>query len=224
MERFLLVCACLASAIPAGAAAQTAADPKNVTAEDVVTKPFTDLNLKRDPIPTILQRAAAAPYWLQSGASCQAIGDEIGKLNLVLGDDIDIVQEESLMQKRENSVGSFAKSVVGSLIPFGSLIREISGAKENERRWNLAIYAGSVRRAYLKGVGQQMRCGFPARPATSKDVADLLKWRKAREEGGPAAWRANSPSPAAQPEAPQPQQRKPEVRFESHPVVQPTGG
>lgn len=220
MRRLILTCACLAGAIPASAWAQTAADPKNVTAEDVVTKPFTDFNLKRDPIPPILQRAVTAPYWLQSRATCRSIGDEIGKLNLVLGDDLDIVQQESLMQKRENSVGNFAKSVVGSLIPFSGIIREISGANENERRWNLAIYAGSVRRAYLKGVGQQMRCGFPARPATARDVADLIKWREAQQKSG------SQPNTGAAPEPVDGQQRdeKPGVRFESRPVVQPTGG
>ncbi|MDE2564109.1 MAG: hypothetical protein KGL48_17875 [Sphingomonadales bacterium] len=221
MQRLILTCACLAGALPSVARAQTAADPGNVTAEDVVTKPLADLNLKRDPIPPILQRAVSAPYWLQSRATCRTIGDEIGRLNLVLGDDIDIVQQESLMQKRENTVGSFARSVVGSLIPFGSLIREISGANENERRWNLAIYAGSARRAYLKGVGQQMRCGFPARPATPKDVADLIRWREA---GGSQPMPGTAPAPAPQPAGAQPPDRNPGVRFESHPVIQPTGG
>lgn len=218
MRRLILICACLAGAMPASAGAQTAADPKGVTAEDVVTKPFTDLNLKRDPIPPILQRAVASPYSLPNKATCKSLGDEIGRLNLVLGDDLDIVQEESLMEKRENTVGSFAKSVVSSLIPFNSIIREISGANENERRWNLAIYAGSARRAFLKGVGQQMRCAFPARPATAKDVADLIKWRKTQQE------RAAQSAPSTEPPPAQPPVESPGVRFESHPVVQPTGG
>jgi hypothetical protein len=69
----------------------------------------------------------------------------------VLGDDIDVVEEKTAGEKRGNTVGSLAKSVVGSLIPFGGIIREISGANENQRQWQVALYAGSVRRAFIKG-------------------------------------------------------------------------
>ena len=37
--------------------AQTAVDPKNVRAEDVVTSPLTDINLKKRDVPLVLEVA-----------------------------------------------------------------------------------------------------------------------------------------------------------------------
>jgi hypothetical protein len=83
---------------------------------------------------------------------CSDLQGEVRRLDAVLGDDIDVVEEKTAGEKRGNTVGSLAKSVVGSLIPFGGIIREISGANENQRQWQVALYAGSVRRAFIKGV------------------------------------------------------------------------
>ncbi|WP_338466024.1 hypothetical protein RXV95_10620 [Novosphingobium sp. ZN18A2] len=169
------------------ASAQTAVDPDNVTARDVVLKPFTDFNLEKDPVPDILQTAVAKPYDLTGLRECSAMSNEVRDLDTVLGDDIDAVQEKSRGEKRGNAIGGAAQSVVGSLIPFGGLIREISGANENRRRWNVALYAGSVRRAFLKGIGQQRGCAYPARSAdhaTPEQVeAERLRIDEARKNG-----------------------------------------
>jgi len=96
----------------------------------------------------------------------------------VLGDDIDVARDDG---KATINMGSLAQSVVGSLIPFGGVIREISGANAQQRKWQEAIYAGSVRRAFLKGVGQQRGCAYPARAATTKDAAAFHAARDAAE-------------------------------------------
>ena len=66
-----------------------------------------------------------------------------------------------------------AQAAVGAFIPFRGLIREVSGANAQEKKVQAAVYAGSVRRAFLKGVGQQRGCRYPARPATHADIAAL---------------------------------------------------
>lgn len=200
---FRIYAACIALSVPATAMAQTAVAPKNVTAEDVVTKPLSDMNLKKEEIPPILIAARDRPYSLAGLKSCAAVQSEVGKLNAVLGDDIDVMEEQSRGDKRGNSVGSIAKSIVGSLIPFGGVIREISGANANERQWQQAIYGGTARRAYLKGYGQQRGCRYPARAASPADIAMLQKTRAAEEaakdrkdKGGKAEYEAK---PVVQP-------------------------
>lgn len=171
-------------------AAQTVVAPKDVTAGDVLTKPLSDVNLKKDAIPPILVAARENAYTTAGLRTCPAIQAEVRRLDAVLGDDIDVAQDKSLGEKRGNSVGNIAKSVVGSLIPFGGIIREISGANENERQWALALYAGSVRRAYLKGMGAQKGCRYPARAASAADVAQVKANREREEAAREAAKKA----------------------------------
>lgn len=201
---------CLAAAmiVTAPVAAQTAVAPENVTAGDVVTKPLSDLNIKKDEIPPILLTAREKPYDLTGLRRCGAIQGEIGQLDAVLGDDIDVAAEKTRGEKRGNSVGNVAKAVVGSLIPFGGVIREISGANENRRTWNEMLYAGSVRRAFLKGIGQSKGCRYPARAATAADVARL------------GATPPGKPEPKEQTRGAK--KRSKSVRFEAKPVIQPT--
>lgn len=206
-------CVAAALILTAPAAAQTAVAPENVTPGDVVTKPLTDLNIKKDEIPPILLAAREKPYDLTGLRRCAAIQSEIGQLDAVLGDDIDIATEKTRGEKRGNSVGNVAKAVVGSLIPFGGIIREISGANENQRTWNEMLYAGSVRRAFLKGIGQSKGCRYPARAATAADVARLDEARDA--EDAPSANAESKEEPRRS------KKKAGSIRYESRPVVQP---
>lgn len=176
MRRSLLVSLVLAVTAPPLAAqerpAGEAAKPdKPVTqrepsAVDVVATPVTDLNLRKGEIPPILLAAQDDAYTLAGLRRCADLAAEVRKLDAVLGEDIDTAQA----QGRKVSPGKVAQSVVGSFIPFRGLIREISGANEQERKLQYAIYAGSSRRAFLKGVGLQRGCPWPARPATAVTV------------------------------------------------------
>jgi hypothetical protein len=177
MHHCHLVIALVLSAAAPCVSAQTAVAPRNVTADDVVTKPLTDLNLKREDIPSVLLTARERPYDLTGLRGCPAIQREVRGLDAVLGDDIDVALEKTRGEKRGNAVGGVARSVVGSLIPFSGIIREVSGANANDRQWQLAMYAGASRRAFLKGYGQQKGCGYPARAATARDVMALARTR-----------------------------------------------
>lgn len=176
------------------ATAQTVVDQPNVKAVDVVTKPLSDLNLKKGEVPPILLDAREKPYSLVGLRTCRAIQSEVGQLNAALGDDIDVSIEKTRDEKRGNAVGNVAKSVITAFIPFGGVIREVSGAAANDRQLQVLLYAGASRRAFLKGYGQARGCRYPARAATAEDVLALEKMRAAAEVNN-----APPPAPAKSP-------------------------
>ena len=215
--RFATLMPCL-SAIAlstAPASAQTAVSQETVTAGDVVTKPLSDLNIKKDEIPEVLVSARDKPYDLTGLKRCAAISSAIINLDAVLGDDIDVARDDG---RSTVNVGNIAKSLVGSLIPFGGVIREISGANAQQRKWQEAIYAGSVRRAYLKGVGQQRGCKYPANVATPQDASRLWATRDAAEK----AAKSEDKDRKDKPDDNKAKGGSEPVRFESKAVVQPT--
>lgn len=142
---------------------QEQSDPEMVG--DVATTPLEDLNLKGDKIPPVLQSALADPYGMGGIRKCASIIGAVGELDAVLGPDFDVPVDADVDDKRRGTVGRIGKRLVGGLIPFRGLVREISGAAERDRKMQEAIYAGVTRRAFLKGMGQQRGCKAPGRPA-----------------------------------------------------------
>lgn len=134
------------------------------TVEDVITRPLADVNLKRKDVPEELLAIQDNPYAAATLVNCAAIISEIEKLNSVLGPDFDEVEVDEESRKRKEGVANAAGGLVSSLIPFRSLIREISGAGRADRDYREALYAGVVRRGYLKGLGEARNCPAPARP------------------------------------------------------------
>ena len=57
-----------------------------------------------------------------------------------------------------------ARTAVNSRIPGLGLVRVITGADKAQRRVEAAVYAGNVRRSYLKGVGLVRGCSAPGAP------------------------------------------------------------
>ena len=151
--------AALALLAPAPAMAQM--QEPEPDAEDVARTPLEDFNIDSDDIPEVLLTAAENPYADEGLTSCNAIVAEIAALDTVLGADFDIATDEDGGGLSE---GRVAKSIVGSFIPFRGIVREVSGANKREREVNRAVTAGMVRRGYLKGLGQQRGCSYPARP------------------------------------------------------------
>lgn len=198
MKLSCLALALLSGALPVFAAssaqAQTAVAPSNVTAEDVASTPLSDLNLKKDEVPPILLSAREATYDLGGLRTCRAIGAEIVQLDAVLGPDIDVASDKTRDEKRGNAVGNVAKSVLTSFIPFGGVIREVSGAASRERQWQVTLYAGASRRAFLKGYGQARGCRYPARAATAAQAAALQAKAEAASDPS-AAGKAPPPKP-----------------------------
>ncbi len=150
----------LMTAVPV--ASQQGAREESSTIKDTansVTEPFDGKE-----VPDKLLAIQAAPYSLDGLRRCAAIQQEIRELDAVLGPDINEQVDKSREKKREETAGRVAGSVAGSFIPFKGLIGEITGANAERRRYALAVYAGTVRRGFLKGVGLQRGCKAPARP------------------------------------------------------------
>lgn len=175
MRRLIVTCLSVAALAvqPAMAAQQDKAEKPEKAADkpitqqdpnavDVATTPMTDLNIRKDQIPQILIDAQTQPYHLANMKRCAQIAAQVGELDAILGYDIDLPQTEG----RKVSPGRVAQSVVGSFIPFRGVVREISGANAEQRRLQAAIQAGMVRRAFLKGIGEERGCRYPARSAT----------------------------------------------------------
>ncbi|MGN6596270.1 hypothetical protein [Sphingopyxis terrae] len=124
-----------------------------------VTEPFDGKE-----VPDKLKAIQDNPYSLAGLRKCSAIIREVSELNDVLGPDVNEPADKSAAKKREETVGRVAGTVAGSIIPFRSLIGEVTGANAERRRYAEAVYAGTVRRGFLKGVGLQRGCKAPARP------------------------------------------------------------
>jgi len=129
------------------------------SAGNKVTEPFDGKE-----VPQKLKDIQDDPYSLKGLSRCAAIIAEIRELNAVLGPDVNEKTNKSLAKKREETAGRVAGSAIGSIIPFGGIIGEVTGANAERRRYNIAVYAGTVRRGFLKGVGLQKGCKAPARP------------------------------------------------------------
>jgi hypothetical protein len=174
------------TALPAGAAEpqqQPAEAPspqpinqRDASAVDVVATPAGDLNLRKNEIPQVLIDAEIAPYELRGMRRCPQISAAITRIDAVLGEDIDVAQAPD----RKLKAGKAAQSLIGSFIPFRGLIREISGASGQERRLQSAIFAGTARRSFLKGVGLQRGCPWPARSATPQMLAQIAADNEAK--------------------------------------------
>ena len=166
----LLACAGLGLAAAPALAQNSprAVTDETVTARDVAMTPIQDINIAKDEIPAILVRARAAPY-ASVLRECSYLRGEIADLDAVLGDDLDTAPPS----QRKVSPGGIAQRVVGMLIPYRGVIREVSGASKHEWEFRQAISAGMMRRAYLKGLGEALDCEYPARPAPP-DMAEAL--------------------------------------------------
>lgn len=143
---------------------------RDASPTDVVTTPLSDLNLKKGEIPPLLIRAEEDTYDLEGLNTCGQVAAAVGELDAVLGDDIDVATAKG----RVFRPGNLAQEVIGAFIPFRGVIREVSGANAQDRKVQAAVYAGTARRSFLKGVGQQKGCRYPARPATLEVVAGKL--------------------------------------------------
>ncbi|WFL77237.1 hypothetical protein P7228_14785 [Altererythrobacter arenosus] len=152
---------------------------------DVATTPLTDLNLSKDEIPQVLLTSVENPYATVASGECGAIGAAIAELDQVLGPDYDLQDVEN----DRISEGRIAQKIVGSFIPFRSILREITGAADHKRQFEEAIMAGMVRRGYLKGLGEASGCPYPSRPAFTQiafnEDAEAIEVDKLTTKPGP---------------------------------------
>jgi hypothetical protein len=136
--------------------------PKESTVEGAansVAEPFDGKE-----VPPKLLAVQGNPYSLTGLGKCAEIIREVTELDAVLGPDVNETVDKSKAKKREETAARVASSVAGSVIPLRGLIGEVTGANAERRRYAEAVYAGTVRRGFLKGVGLERKCKAPARP------------------------------------------------------------
>lgn len=140
--------------------------------DEAVTAPLEDLNLKRTDIPLALRLAVADPYSLRGMARCEAIAGEVGRIDAALGPDLDEPAPPDGRRMNEKGADYAAGAALDAVrdtttgvIPMRGWVRRLTGAERHQKQVREAIQAGTVRRAYLKGVGMQKNCAPPAAPS-----------------------------------------------------------
>jgi hypothetical protein len=123
------------------------------------------LGLTGPDVPQILKDARAHPYAVPDPATCGAVTGEIAALDNVLGADLD-----SGMAKKKGGVDPMA--AVREFLPYGGVVRFLTGAGKKEQRLVNAALAGWERRGFLKAVAREMACpGFEPLPPVVQAAA-----------------------------------------------------
>lgn len=136
--------------------------------------PLKDLGISKEEIPAVLEKAKDNPYRMPGGPSCAAIAREIRELDEALGPDYDapaVETKASLADKasdvaEDQAVGALQRTAEG-LIPFRSWVRKLSGAERHSKHMAACLTAGSVRRAFLKGLASSQHCAWQERRQTA---------------------------------------------------------
>jgi len=161
----------LSVAVLASACASNRPDAPRDQIGQAATTPLSDLNLVRADIPAVLAAAQKAPYALPADHSCPAMSAEVQALDAALGADLDTPATAANPSLIERGAGTVGNAAVGALrgaaegvVPFRGWVRKLSGAEKYSKEVAAAIAAGTIRRAFLKGLGQAAACVPPAAP------------------------------------------------------------
>ena len=131
---------------------------------DAATTPLSDLNVVRADIPAVLAAAQKAPYAAPADKGCPALGADVQALDAALGADLDTPATGSNPSLIERGANDALRNAAEGVIPFRGWVRKLSGAERYSREVAAAIAAGTIRRAYLKGIAQAGACAPPAGP------------------------------------------------------------
>lgn len=157
---------------------QTTSQAERESVSGAVEAPLRDFNILRTKIPSVLLDAMADPYYRPGEQlTCSEIIEMIQPLDIALGPDLDAPPKgkEPLKERGRGATLSAVAGATSGVIPFHSWIRKLSGAEQHDDYVQSAINAGDIRRAYLKGLGEDKGCNPPATPShlpTGKPVVD----------------------------------------------------
>jgi len=179
----------LALTVLAGCAGdRVAGQAKPGTMSDALSSPLYDINALRTKIPEALLDALDAPYSLPRPLTCAELAAQVRPLDDALGRDLDLeydVRDPGMLERGQgvamNAIGDAASSV----IPLRSWVRKLTGAERYDKYVQSAIIAGGVRRAYLKGLGQGLKCRAPAAPMAGAAAQRPTGVYAAPPQGGP---------------------------------------
>lgn len=132
---------------------------------NAVTAPLNDLNLVHADIPALLVETQKQPYAVPENKSCDALLVQIIDLDAVLGPDLDANEtsgKPSLIERGSKEAKKAAvnalRSTTESIIPYRGWVRKLSGAERYSNKVAAAITAGTIRRAFLKGMMVSQGC------------------------------------------------------------------
>ena len=128
---------------------------------EAVATPLGDLNLVSAPIPESLIRAEKGPYAVPEEPSCSALLAEVSALDADLGPDLDTPASEanpSLIERGSDLAVGVVRRTAEGVVPYRRWVRKLSGAERYSKQVAAAIAAGTVRRAFLKGMAQAKGC------------------------------------------------------------------
>jgi hypothetical protein len=135
-------------------------------------RPFQDLNMMQDPIPTVLLRAELDPYSVKGLTSCDILMNRVAELDLALGPDLDSPLDRPKSKVTQDAGLAAAAALEAAaaaaegFMPVRSVVKHVSGASKYESHVKHAILAGTERRTFLKAIGVMHYCGWPAAPLT----------------------------------------------------------
>ncbi len=155
---------------PATASTPYADNPIETHIGNAMLQPLRDVNLKKDKIPERLLQIESDPYNLDYVDGCRTLVSEIVSLFPILGPDVNEIQLQSDTEMREKSASRIAGGIIGGLIPFRGVVRELTGANAHERDYRTALSAGFARRSFLKGIATAEGC-IPPPPAFRMTLA-----------------------------------------------------
>ena len=132
---------------------------------DAAATPLSDLNVVHAEIPAVLVEAQKEPYAIPTDQSCASLEASVLALDEVLGPDLDAPASASNPGLIERGSGAAGTAAVGALrrtaegvVPFRAWVRKLSGAERYSKQVAAAIAAGTVRRAFLKGLRVSKQC------------------------------------------------------------------
>ncbi|TAJ73421.1 MAG: hypothetical protein EPO51_05315 [Phenylobacterium sp.] len=126
-------------------------------AQEIVSQPARDLGMSRSDIPPVLVAATEDPYSVRGVGTCRQLAAAITELNGALGPDF-VVGRDANENRTEKIVEAGGRTIVNSVIPFRSLVREITGAAPAKRALDAAVDAGLARRGFLRGLHRKQGC------------------------------------------------------------------
>jgi len=141
----------------------------------------TGLGLTGADIPQLLKDIKAEPYKAWAAPACDTIPAEIAAINDLIGRDVDYVLPKTDattdMQQKAMKGGA---SMVRGLVPYGGVVRFVTGANKKDDALREAILAAYARRGFLRGVQASLKCPAPAPAAESKPPQEPAKAEPAR--------------------------------------------
>ncbi|THD57823.1 hypothetical protein [Phenylobacterium sp.] len=129
------------------------------------------LGLTGADVPPLLQTVEAHPYAPPTAMTCPALTSELVQLDDLLGPDIDN-DTEAEPQSRTDKIRSSGADLVRGMVPYGGVVRTLTGASKKDKLLAKAVTAGYARRGFLRGLALTRKCAPPVTAPTAAKPAN----------------------------------------------------